>query len=49
MKKYYKPFIEDEEIEIEDICTASTEGIGDKTIPDSFDESTEDIAPWPFG
>ncbi len=47
MKKYYKPFIEDEEIEIEDICNASN-GIGKYTPNDELTDETEDQSDWNF-
>lgn len=47
MKKYYKPFIEDEAIEIEDICDQSN--IGQQPVSNSLDEENEDSKLWPFG
>ncbi len=46
MKEYLKPFIEDENIEIEDICSASTENIGNGPINDTLNDDTEDGSSW---
>ena len=48
MKKYIKPFIEDEELEIEDICFSSSEDIGQKALNGELDENNEDSSPWPW-
>lgn len=36
MRDYVKPFIEDEEVEIEDICSMSNKGVAD-----SYDYETD--------
>lgn len=46
MKEYLKPFIEDEIIEIEDICSASTEDIGRGPVNDTLSDDTEDSSSW---
>ncbi len=47
MKEYIKPYIEDEEIEIEDICNASN-GLGEKTVTDDFTDDGSDNSIWPW-
>ena len=42
MKKYEKPILEDEEVEIEDICEASLENLGSlNNNPGSSDSNSE--------
>ena len=38
MRDYVKPFIEDEDIEIEDICSVSSGGAGQDNVGDIWDE-----------
>lgn len=48
MKEYLKPFIEDEDIELEDVIAASTDDIGRGGVNDGLDDTNEDISPWPW-
>ena len=44
MKKYYKPFIEEEEIELEDVIAASNRGVGG-VDSDGEEDSVDNL--WP--
>ena len=47
MKKYLKPSLLEEEIELEEICGQDSSGIGNN-VTDDYDDDNGDVSVWPF-